>query len=161
MSVTLNTTHGPLKLELFCSSTPKTSENFLALCASSYYSSCKFHRIIPGFMAQTGDPTHTGKGGESIWGAPFGNEIKSHLKHNARGALGMANKGRDGTNGSQFYITFGKQTHLDGKNTVFGKLIDGFETLDAIERIKVDEKGKPEVDVVILDVTIHANPLAT
>lgn len=98
---------------------------------------------------------------ESIWGAPFGNEIKSHLKHNARGALGMANKGRDGTNGSQFYITFGKQTHLDGKNTVFGKLIDGFETLDAIERIKVDEKGKPEVDVVILDVTIHANPLAT
>ncbi|KAJ3316347.1 Peptidyl-prolyl cis-trans isomerase-like 3 [Boothiomyces sp. JEL0866] len=119
-SVTLNTDVGDIKIELFCLEAPKTCTNFLALCASGYYDLCHFHRNIKGFMAQTGDPTNTGKGGESIYGGKFEDEIDPALKHYTRGIVSMANKGPD-TNGSQFFITYSKQTHLDGKYTVFGK----------------------------------------
>ncbi|KAL0142949.1 cyclophilin-like domain-containing protein [Mucor lusitanicus] len=120
MSVTLHTDLGDLKVEIFCESVPKTAENFLALCASGYYDNNTFHRNIPGFMIQTGDPTGTGKGGNSIWGRKFNDEIRSTLKHNARGILSMANSGPN-TNGSQFFITYAKHPHLDTKYTVFGK----------------------------------------
>ncbi|KAL7322044.1 Peptidyl-prolyl cis-trans isomerase cyp10, variant 2 [Mucor circinelloides] len=80
MSVTLHTDLGDLKIEVFCESVPKTAENFLALCASGYYDNNTFHRNIPGFMIQTGDPTGTGKGGNSIWGRKFNDEIRSTLK---------------------------------------------------------------------------------
>ncbi|KAJ3100988.1 Peptidyl-prolyl cis-trans isomerase-like 3 [Phlyctochytrium planicorne] len=89
-----------------------------------YYNQCLFHRNIKGFMVQTGDPTGTGKGGTSIWQRPFEDEIKAHLKHNARGIVSMANKGPD-TNLSQFFITYAKQPHLDSKYTVFGKYVTG------------------------------------
>ncbi|KAL1918266.1 uncharacterized protein VTP21DRAFT_2926 [Calcarisporiella thermophila] len=160
MSVTLNTDLGELKIEVFCEAVPRTAENFLALCASGYYDNTLFHRNIAGFMVQTGDPTGTGKGGTSIWGRKFADEIRSTLKHNARGIVSMANSGPD-TNGSQFFITYGKQPHLDGKYTIFGKVIDGADTtLDAIEKVPVDEKYRPIQDVRIRSITIHANPIA-
>ncbi|XP_076455357.1 peptidyl-prolyl cis-trans isomerase-like 3 [Babylonia areolata] len=160
MSLTVHTDLGDLKLELFCEQCPRACENFLALCASNYYDGCTFHRNIPGFMVQTGDPTGTGKGGVSIWGEEFEDELRESLKHTTRGMVSMANNGLD-TNGSQFFITYAKQPHLDMKYTVFGRVIDGFETLDSLEKVPVNEKTyKPETDIRIRGVTIHANPLA-
>ncbi|XP_045192966.1 peptidyl-prolyl cis-trans isomerase-like 3 [Mercenaria mercenaria] len=159
MSVTLHTDLGDLKIELFCEQVPIACENFLALCASDYYNDCKFHRNIKGFMLQTGDPTGTGKGGNSIWGRKFEDELRDGLKHSVRGVVSMANNGPD-TNGSQFFITYGKQPHLDMKYTVIGKVIDGFETLDDFEKLPVNEKYRPDRDVRIRSVVIHANPIA-
>ncbi|KAK0403846.1 hypothetical protein QR680_017155 [Steinernema hermaphroditum] len=133
MSVTLNTTAGDIKIELFTERCPKTCENFLALCASNYYNGCTFHRNIKDFMVQTGDPTGTGKGGDSIWGGAFADELDPELKHDIRGILSMANNGPD-SNKSQFFITYAKHPHLDLKNTVFGKVIDGFDALDEMSR---------------------------
>lgn len=120
MSVTLHTEAGDIKLEIFCEECPKTAKNFMALCASDYYRGCIFHRNIKGFIVQTGDPSNTGTGGSSIYGEPFEDEIRPDLLHRARGILAMANQGPN-TNESQFYITYSKQPHLDGKNTVFGR----------------------------------------
>jgi len=173
MSVTLHTTHGDLKLEIFCESVPKTADNFLALCASGAYDNTPFHRVIPDFIIQGGDtsqsPQNTPenpivKGGTSIWDQYFEDEIKlPALRHNTRGVVSMANKG-PGTNGSQFFITFKEAAHLDGKNTVFARVIDGAEengTLDKMEAVEVDKKGRPKGEKIIVEkVTIHANPLA-
>jgi peptidyl-prolyl cis-trans isomerase-like 3 len=141
-------------------------QNFLALCASGYYDSSPFHRLIPSFMVQTGGPANPSppenpKGGRSIWGGTFEDEIRPTLRHSARGIVSMANKG-PGTNGSQFFVLFDKAPHLDGMNTVFGKLIgdDSLETLAKIEGLEVDKKNRPKDKVVIDKVTIHANPLA-
>jgi peptidyl-prolyl cis-trans isomerase-like 3 len=174
MSVTLHTTHGDLKIEIFCESVPRTAENFLALCASGAYDGTPFHRIVPDFMAQGGDtslsPHNTAddpiaKGGVSIWGDYFDDEIKvPALRHSTRGMVSMANKGPS-TNGSQFFIIFKEAPHLDGKNTVFGRVIEGAQeggTLQIIEGIEVDKKYRPKNEKVTVEkVTIHANPLAT
>jgi peptidyl-prolyl cis-trans isomerase-like 3 len=152
---------------------PRTAENFLALCASGAYNGTVFHRIIPGFMVQGGDTSQSSmqqpdssipKGGTSIWGQYFEDEIRvPALRHNARGVVSMANKG-PGTNGSQFFITFKEAAHLDGKNTVFGRVISGAEdggTLEKMETVEVDKKGRSkEEKIVIENVQIHANPLA-
>jgi len=160
MSVTLHTSHGDLKLEIFCDAAPKAAENFLALAASGYYDGVLFHRNMKTFMVQTGDPSGTGKGGQSIWDKPFENEVKSTLKFNNRGIVAMANSG-DNTNKSQFFITYSKQTHLDGNYTIFAKVIDGVDTtLDAIEREPVDRKNRPIKEVTLEKITIHANPIA-
>ncbi|XP_008190305.1 peptidyl-prolyl cis-trans isomerase-like 3 [Tribolium castaneum] len=161
MSVTLHTDLGNIKMELFCESCPKTCENFLALCASDYYTGNLFHRNIKGFIVQTGDPTGTGKGGTSIWERKFEDEFKEQLKHTARGIVSMANNGPN-TNGSQFFITYGAHPHLDLKYTIFGKVIDGFETLDELEKVPVNPKNyRPVNDIRINSITIHANPLAS
>ncbi|KXJ96437.1 cyclophilin-like domain-containing protein [Microdochium bolleyi] len=166
MSVTLHTTKGDIKLEVFCESVPKTAENFLALCASGYYDRSPFHRLIPSFMAQTGAPAEPSppenpKGGRSIWGGTFEDELRPTLKHNARGIISMANKG-PATNGSQFFILFDKAPHLDGLNTVFGKTIgdESLATLHKIETAEVDKKNRPKDKILIEKVTMHANPLA-
>ncbi|XP_050407163.1 peptidyl-prolyl cis-trans isomerase-like 3 [Patella vulgata] len=160
MSLTLDTDVGEIKVELFCEQVPKSCQNFLALCASGYYDNTIIHRNIKGFMAQMGDPTGTGKGGASIWGGKFEDEFRESLKHSTRGIVSMANNGPD-TNGSQFFITYGKQPHLDMKYTVIGRVIDGFETLDTLEKIPVEEKSYRPLNVVSLHgVKIHANPLA-
>jgi len=160
MSVTLHTTLGDLKIEVFCEAVPKAAENFLALCASGQYDNVLFHRNIRGFMIQTGDPTGTGKGGQSIWGREFPDEIRTTLKFNDRGIVAMANKGAD-TNKSQFFVTYAKQPHLDGKYTIFGKVIDGADsTLDAMEKVPVNEKSRPVHEIKLKNVTIHANPIA-
>lgn len=112
-----------------------------------------------GFLVQMGDPTGTGKGGESIWGQHFKDEIRPTLRHNSRGIVSMANSGPN-TNGSQFFITYGRQASLDGKYTIFGKVIKGLEVLAKLEDVPVDKKHRPIEPVFIKGVTIHANPLA-
>ena len=111
-------------------------------------------------MVQTGDPTGKGKGGSSIYGETFEDEIRPTLRHNARGIVSMANRGPD-TNGSQFFITYAAAPHLDGKNTVFGRVLEGSDTtLAALEALEVDRKSRPKEKVFIKSITIHANPLA-
>ncbi len=133
--------------------------NFLGLAAAGVYDDTKFHRNIKGFMIQGGDPEGTGKGGVSIYGGKFKDEIVPTLKHSKRGVLSMANSGKD-TNTSQFFITYRAHNHLNGKYTVFGSVIDGLEVLDKLERIPSDDAGRPLQDIVISGVTIHANPMA-
>ncbi|UKK01317.1 peptidyl-prolyl cis-trans isomerase [Theileria orientalis] len=160
MSVTLHTNFGDLKIELFCKDTPKTCKNFLALCASDYYNNTKFHRNIKGFLIQGGDPTGTGKGGESIYGEPFEDEFVSHLKHDKRGMVSMANPGQSNSNSSQFFITYSKQMHLNNQYTVFGRLISGLDTLEKLENVPVGKKNRPLTDIIIESITIHTNPIA-
>ncbi|KAF1911878.1 cyclophilin-like domain-containing protein [Ampelomyces quisqualis] len=162
--MSLHTSRGDIKLEIFCETVPKTAENFLALCASSFYNGSPFHRLIPNFMVQTGSPASDAKSktSTSIYDSPgqlFEDEIRPALRHNARGIVSMANKGPN-SNGSQFFITFAPAPHLDGKNTVFGKVLEGHDVLDDIETIAVDKKSRPQDKVEIKTVTIHANPLA-
>jgi len=138
---------------------PRAAFNFLALAASGAYTGTTFHRNIKGFMIQGGDPTGTGKGGDSIWGGTFDDELSGELRHDRRGVVSMANKGPN-TNRAQFFITYGKQPHLNNKYTVVGRVIDGFEALDAMERVPVGKKDRPLTEVKLTHVTIHANPLA-
>jgi len=159
MSVTFHTNLGDVKIEIFCDTVPRTAFNFLALAGSGYYDHTLFHRNIRGFMLQGGDPSGTGKGGESIWGGKFADEIHPANTHSARGIVSMANSG-PGTNGSQFFLTYAKHPHLDNNYTVFGKVIDGWDALDAIERVPCDAKHRPTSEVQLERITIHANPLA-
>ena len=123
--VVLQTTSGDIELELFAKQTPLASRNFLQLCLDGYYHDTIFHRLIPGFIVQGGDPTGTGEGGESIYddGRPFADEFHSRLKFNRRGLLGMANGGTKDDNGSQFFLTLDKTDELNGKNTLFGRVV--------------------------------------
>eukprot|EP00667_Euglena_gracilis_P023139 EG_transcript_26042 len=132
--VALSTNFGDLNFELYAGKAPKACENFLALCKKGYYDNVTFHRLIPGFMVQGGDPTGTGRGGESSFGKPFEDEVDPTLSHNAVGVLSMANAGAN-TNKSQFFITFSACQHLDGKHTIFGKLVGGMKVLRAIEAV--------------------------
>ncbi|XP_076346199.1 RING-type E3 ubiquitin-protein ligase PPIL2 isoform X1 [Tachypleus tridentatus] len=155
--VQLLTNCGPLNLELHCDLTPKTCENFIKLCQNNYYNDTIFHRSIRNFMIQGGDPTGTGKGGKSIWGQSFKDEFRPNLSHQGRGILSMANSGKD-TNKSQFFITFRSCQHLDGKHTIFGRVVGGLDTLNNIERIETDDKDKPIEDIKILKTTVFVNP---
>jgi peptidyl-prolyl cis-trans isomerase-like 3 len=110
-------------------------------------------------MIQGGDPTGTGKGGESIYGGYFPDEVHDELRHDRRGIVSMANKGPN-TNGAQFFITYDKQPHLNNVNTVFGAVIYGFDTLDRLEQAPVDRKNRPDPPLMLERITIHANPLA-
>ncbi|KAL4529329.1 hypothetical protein Ndes2526A_g04123 [Nannochloris sp. 'desiccata'] len=162
MSLTLHTTLGDLKLEIYCDEVPRTATNFLALCASGYYDKTVFHRNIKGFMIQGGDPTGTGKGGKSIYNTPngkFQDEIVESLKHSRRGIVSMANSGPN-SNGSQFFITYKAHTHLNGKYTIFGHVIDGMDTLDKMERVPTAAGDRPIQEIRLNRVTLHANPLA-
>eukprot|EP00918_Siedleckia_nematoides_P018534 GHVU01039608.1.p1 GENE.GHVU01039608.1~~GHVU01039608.1.p1 ORF type:complete len:190 (+),score=28.00 GHVU01039608.1:75-572(+) len=160
MAVTIKTSLGDLKAELYCQQARRTCKNFLALCASGYYDNTKFHRNLKDFAIQGGDPTGTGKGGESIYGKFFEDETTSTLKHDKRGVLSMANQGSPNTNGSQFFITYSRQPHLNNCYTVFGRLIDGLDTLDKMEKEPVGPKNRPVKDITILSVVVHANPIA-
>ena len=122
--------------------------------------SSQFHRNMAGFMIQGGDTSGTGKGGRSIWGEPFPDEISRELTFDKRGMLAYANKGAD-DNGSQFFFTYATQAHLNGKYTIFGQVIDGLAVLDAMERVPVGKKNRPTEEILIKGCTVHANPLAT
>jgi peptidyl-prolyl cis-trans isomerase SDCCAG10 len=122
--VVLHTTTGDLELELFAKQTPITSRNFLQLCLDGYYDNTVFHRLVKGFILQGGDPTGTGQGGESSYdGDPFVDEWNSRIKFNRRGLLGMANTGKKDDNGSQFFFTLANTPELQGKNTMFGRVV--------------------------------------
>ncbi|CAO1613729.1 unnamed protein product [Parajaminaea phylloscopi] len=159
--VRLVTNFGPLNLELHCDKAPKTCYNFLTLCRRGSYDQTVFHRNIPGFMVQGGDPTGSGRGGESMWGKPFADELGASgaFGHDGRGCLSMANRGPD-TNGSQFFITFAAKRHLDKKHTVFGRLVDSpSAALDSIEKVPTDPAtDKPLRTIRILDVQIFSDP---
>ena len=166
--MTLHTSSGDIKLEIFCDLVPKASENFLALAASNYYDGTTFHRLISGFCIQGGDPTvPPGKGGESIWGGKFADEFHKDLSFADAGMVAFANNGKD-QNGSQFFITFSPQPHLDGNYTIFGQVIGqagagtgaGLSALEVIERLPVGKKNRPLNPLVLNSITIHANPLA-
>ncbi len=159
MSVTLHTTHGDIKCELYCEQAPKTCKNFLALAAKGYYNGTQFHRNIKGFIVQGGDATGTGKGGESIYGGAFEDEFDETLKHDKRGLLSMANMGPN-TNLSQFFFTYGPQPQLDGKYTIFGRIIEGHDALDKMENEPVGKQYRPLNEVAVKYITIHANPIA-
>ncbi|KAJ8602412.1 hypothetical protein CTAYLR_001201 [Chrysophaeum taylorii] len=137
--VRLETSLGLLNIEVHCDMCPRAAENFLGLCSAGYYDDLQFHRVVPGFVAQAGDPRNDGTGGESLWGAPFADEFDSRLRHDARGILAYASDGRD-RNRSQFYVTFDECPNLDNKHTVFGRVVGGMDTLNRIERADVDEK---------------------
>ncbi|KAI0307917.1 cyclophilin-like protein [Multifurca ochricompacta] len=144
---------GSLNLELFCEKAPKTCYNFLMLARQGKYNDCLFHRLVPNFMVQTGDPTGTGSGGQSYWGTPFRDEydLKGAARHDSRGVLAMANRGLN-TNGSQFYLTFKPTPQLDKKHTVFGKLVGG-EDLP-----RKDGTERPVKPVKITEVVIYQDP---
>ena len=140
--VNMETSKGLIELELYPENAPKTVNNFVFLAQEGYYDGVTFHRVIKDFVIQGGDPTGTGAGGP---GYKFEDELKGNpLKHETN-VISMANAGPN-TNGSQFFITYGPQTHLDGKHTVFGKVVSGADVVDSIrqgdrmEKVEISEK---------------------
>ncbi|OSS54707.1 hypothetical protein B5807_00734 [Epicoccum nigrum] len=127
-----------------------TAENFAGLADAGKYDGVIFHRVIPGFMLQGGDPTGTGRGGESIWGGKFEDEFDNSLLHTGPGVMSMANSG-PGTNGSQFFITLAATPHLNGKHTVFGQVVDGLDVVEKIGNVRTDSGDRPLEEVVILN----------
>lgn len=151
----MKTSMGTIEIELFPKETPKTVENFVGLANKDYYKGVIFHRVINNFMIQGGDPTGTGRGGASFWGGKFEDEIHPSLKHTGPGILSMANAGPN-TNGSQFFITLAATPWLDGKHTVFGKVISGLDVVQAIGKVQTTKPyDKPVTDVVIESITIE------
>jgi cyclophilin family peptidyl-prolyl cis-trans isomerase len=149
ISATMQTNKGTVELELFDADAPKTVENFVKLARDGYYDGVIFHRVIPDFMIQGGDPAGTGMGGP---GYQFEDEINSNLI--VRGALAMANAGPN-TNGSQFFIvTADACPWLDGAHTVFGRVTGGMDVVDAIEQAPTDHEDRPLDEVRIESVTV-------
>ncbi|KAI1780415.1 cyclophilin-like protein [Hypoxylon cercidicola] len=184
-SLILHTTLGELSVELFAKQTPLTSRNFLQLCLDGYYDNTIFHRLVPGFIIQGGDPTGTGNGGESIYdggaysgdldpwpmdqrhgknagptGVNFKDEFHSRLKFNRRGLLGMANESKPDTNASQFFFTLDKAEELNNKNTVFGRVVgDTIYNLARMGEAEVAEGSeRPLYPIKIISVEILVNP---
>jgi len=145
---------GTIEIELFEKETPKTVENFVGLANKNYYDGVIFHRVIDGFMIQGGDPTGTGRGGESFWGKKFNDEIVKDLEFDKEGILAMANAGPN-TNGSQFFITLAPTKWLNGNHTIFGKVISGMEVVKAIGKVAKNAQDRPLEDVVMEKVTIE------
>ena len=135
-TATIETNKGTIRLELFAVQVPKTVANFEKLAGDGFYDGLKFHRVIPDFMVQTGCPQGTGTGGP---GYKFADEFHKELKHDGPGVLSMANSG-PGTNGSQFFITHVATPWLDGKHSVFGKVLDGLDVVNAIAQGDVMQK---------------------
>jgi cyclophilin family peptidyl-prolyl cis-trans isomerase len=151
----INTSMGKIEIELFADKTPKTVENFVGHAEKGYYNGIIFHRVIKDFMIQGGDPTGTGRGGESIWGKPFEDEIVESLTFDKPGYLAMANAGPN-TNGSQFFITVIPTTWLNGNHTIFGEVIEGMDVVYEISKVSTIKPGdKPVKDVVMESVTIE------
>jgi cyclophilin family peptidyl-prolyl cis-trans isomerase len=145
----LNTNHGPIHVEFFDEDAPKTVSNFRKLASEGFYDRVIFHRVIPDFMIQGGDPTGTGRGGP---GYTFEDEFNPNKV--VRGALAMANSGPN-TNGSQFFVvTTDAAPWLDGKHTVFGQVTSGMDVVDAISALPRDGQDRPREDVVIESVEL-------
>lgn len=152
--VVLQTNEGDITLKLFPQIAPKACENFISLAKKGYYDGTTFHRVIKGFMIQGGDPSATGRGGESIWGKPFEDEFKPNVVFDRAGILAMANSGAN-TNGSQFFITVAPTPWLNGRHTIFGEVVDGFDVLQKIENTKTGSMDKPIKDEKIIKVVVQ------
>jgi len=146
---TLHTNHGPIEIELYPTEAPKTVENFVKLARDGFYDGLIFHRVIPDFMIQGGDPTGTGRGGP---GYQFEDEFNEHKVE--RGALAMANAGPN-TNGSQFFITLGPTPHLDNRHSVFGEVVEGLDVVKKIGAVPTGRQDRPVNPVTIKTITIE------
>jgi peptidyl-prolyl cis-trans isomerase-like 1 len=151
----INTNMGNIEIQLFPDKAPKTVENFVGLASENYYNGVIFHRVINDFMIQGGDPTGTGSGGDSYFGGSFEDEFNNDLRHSGAGILSMANAGPN-TNGSQFFITLVPTPWLDGKHTIFGKVISGMDVVKNIGKVATSKPfDKPLKDVVMNNVIIE------
>ncbi len=154
--VVMETSKWTIKIRLFWDKAPKTVENFKGLIAKKYYDGIIFHRVIPEFMIQGGDPTGTGTWGESLWGWKFEDEFSPDLK-NIKWALSMANAG-PGTNGSQFFIVTAPATPwLDGAHSVFGQVFEGIDVVTEIENAERNPMDKPLEDIKMITVKLVNN----
>ena len=151
---TIETTKGTIVAELYGQEAPKTVANFTKLARQGFYNGIIFHRVIPGFMIQTGDPTGTGSGGP---GYTFADEISPTLKHDQPGILSMANAGPN-TNGSQFFITVAATPWLNGKHAIFGRVIKGQEVADAIANAPRGAQDRPTTTIKMTSVTVKDLP---
>lgn len=147
-SVLLDTTAGPIAIELYWAHAPNACRNFWELANRGYYDGTIFHRVISDFMIQGGDPTGTGRGGESFFGKTFDDEITDDLKHVGAGILSMANSGPN-TNGSQFFITLAPCPWLDGKHTIFGRVHTGMSVVKRLGSVATDEADRPKDKIAI------------
>ncbi|KIK07923.1 hypothetical protein K443DRAFT_85842 [Laccaria amethystina LaAM-08-1] len=153
-SATIHTTVGDIHMRLFPQQAPKAVENFVGHARSGFFEGIIFHRVIPKFMIQTGDPLGDGTGGTSIWGREFEDEFSDDLKHDRPYTVSMANAG-PGTNGSQFFITTTTTPWLDKKHTIFGRVLSGLEVVHSIENVKANKVDKPYEDIKIVNVDIE------
>jgi peptidylprolyl isomerase len=149
----IETTDGTFEVTLNANVAPKTTENFIKLAEKGYYNGVVFHRVIKDFMIQGGDPTGTGRGGESIFGKTFEDEVLPSVKFDKPGLLAMANRG-PGTNGSQFFITTVPTPWLNMKHTIFGEVTKGYDVIQKIENTPVGPQDKPTKDIKITKITI-------
>ncbi len=154
--VTIKTNKGTMKVELYPEVAPNTVNNFISLVKSGFYDGTIFHRVIPGFMIQGGDPEGTGMGGPdySIKGEFSGNGFKNDLKH-TKGVISMARSMRPNSAGSQFFIMVADAPHLDGQYASFGKLTEGQEVADSIVASKRDYMDRPYDDCIMEEVTVE------
>jgi peptidylprolyl isomerase len=153
---TIETTQGIIEIELKEDLAPKAVENFIKLSQKGYYDGTVFHRIIKNFMIQGGDPTATGRGGESIWGKPFEDEFSPNAVFDKPGILAMSNAGAN-TNGSQFFITTVPTYWLNGRHTIFGFVISGMDVIKKIENVPTTGKyrgNKPLNEQKVIKITI-------
>ncbi|KAK0733723.1 peptidyl-prolyl cis-trans isomerase ppi1 [Lasiosphaeria miniovina] len=148
-NIKIETSMGTIVVELYNLHAPKTCKNFETLAERGYYDDVIFHRIIKKFMIQGGDPTGTGRGGSSIYGEKFEDEISNELKHTGAGILSMANAGPN-TNGSQFFITLDPTPWLDGKHTIFGRVKRGMKVVHRMGLVPTDEEDHPSETVKII-----------
>ncbi|CBZ53839.1 putative cyclophilin [Neospora caninum Liverpool] len=148
-TVTLVTSMGDIEVELYWKHAPKTCKNFFELAKSGYYDNTIFHRVAKDFCIQGGDPTGTGRGGESIFGGKFEDEIHPDLRHTGAGVISMANCGPD-TNGSQFFICLAPAPFLDGKHSIFGRVKKGMESVKKISTVQTTATDRPIYDIKII-----------
>jgi peptidyl-prolyl cis-trans isomerase-like 1 len=152
------TSAGSFTVELYKNHAPKTCFNFLELVKMGYYDDTVFHRVIRDFMIQGGDPTGTGRGGESVFGGKFEDELHTELKHTGAGILSMANSGPN-TNGSQFFLTLAPTPWLDGKHTIFGRVYSGMKTIKSIGSAPTSTSDKPLTELKIYKAYLNLNNL--
>jgi len=155
--VILETSQGEIEIKLMLDVAPKACENFTKLVEKGYYDGIIFHRIIKSFMIQGGDPTGTGRGGESVWGGSFEDEVSPNVKFDRPGLLAMANAGPN-TNGSQFFITTAKTPWLNMRHTIFAEVISGYDVVQKIENTPVDAQDKPVEEQKIIKAHIKTIP---
>lgn len=153
--IVLETTQGEIEIELMPEIAPNACENFVGLINKGYYNGVIFHRIIQHFMIQGGDPTGTGAGGASIWGGTFADECDPNVKFDKPGLLAMANAGPN-TNGSQFFITTVETPWLNGKHTIFGKVVKGDDNVKKLESVKKGPGDRPVEEQKIIKAYVKA-----
>lgn len=147
--MTFETSEGKFEVKLYTDVAPKACENFQKLAEKGYYDGTVFHRVIDGFMIQGGDPTASGRGGESIWGESFKDEVKKDVRFDKEGLLAMANAGPN-TNGSQFFITLAPTPHLNMRHTIFGEVTQGYDVVKKIGSTPVDGDDRPRTEKKII-----------